>query len=356
MTGERFPVVMEYVTVSLASNHENVCLLPEAAAVLAARGASEILFPVPSKQEEILVKDALRFLPRGERTRVRLVDQDGRVLRLVRSYLEPLKENGGKFYGGDATADLPYYAEAFLYQILLAWKHKAGIADKDLHRLRLMALRVDPTRYSVLGRLRFAEILNLMNSYRPSSNPLGFLHENAGNGVGADLWKLIRTATFNDVVRANGAVGYAKHPIVALRQAGVTMGEFFGKRPAKMLLNAGRAAAEVATKLPIPDFFDSKGGKKFSPSFLDIAPAMEGISKLSLKLTYGQEVKPDERIFLNRSRDGWIEHSWIDPGNQLATERLSQPHMPQLVRAPTMRARADTAASCRMLATNLFAN
>jgi hypothetical protein len=72
------------------------------------------------------------MLPRERRKLVKTIDTDGALLNRVREFLGPLHLQTRR-WPEDAFIS---FSEGFLYQILLATKHKAGILDNTVQNLR----------------------------------------------------------------------------------------------------------------------------------------------------------------------------------------------------------------------------
>src|SRR6476646_3808116 len=110
-----FPVILE---------HEDACgvvgatkvktpTIAATALILAARGADQILVPCPSKYELERTAEGLDLLPRERRSCVKVIDNDGDVLRRVREYLQPLAASVSE-WPEDAFVG---FLEDFLYQV-----------------------------------------------------------------------------------------------------------------------------------------------------------------------------------------------------------------------------------------------
>lgn len=327
-------------------------------AILAARGVSSIRVPAPTDLEQQLVAQAQRTLPPAYRNRVKAVDQNGKVLKLVREYLAPIRFEG-KHFTGNAHEDFPWLAEGYLYELALASKLGIGVAGRDLDALRAVLVQVDPTRYSPAGRIRFGEIVALINSYAPAEGIVGVAKGLPGSPA-ATMWRAIEEASFDAVAAENALIATALHPIIAARRAKECLSEFL-KTPT---LRNTMYVAEAATAVVLPEapraalgalrhVAEDPNAELFAPPILDLGAALPTAARLSIRDAF-PGARAASHLAIQQFRGEWVTHAWADAEDEPITERIARPYLHAASWLRNETRREEVRAACHELQKNLL--
>jgi hypothetical protein len=325
----RFPLVVEHeLAVGVLGDREvEVPTLATTGTLLVARGADHLIVPAPSARELEHVKAGLAQLPAERRGLVSVVDENAATLKRIRAYLAPLREQAQE-WPEDAFVS---FAEGFLYQLALASRHRAGIADDSVSVVRGFIPIIDHRVFSGEGRFRLAELVALICSYEPAApEHLVWTTELARPGASRQVWEIFESAEFQAVVAASGRIGLVRHPKVALRRIGALLRAVIAHPAAKALLRMGATSADLAgvpkASKALEGFLATAGARPSSseywPPFISLGPAQVGVYQAALIESEPQATPPPGAIMVFRSTRGGKEGlSWLNEGEEHKLER-----------------------------------
>lgn len=306
--------------------------LAVAGALLVARGADQLIVPAPTEEDREWIEEGLIGIPRSRLNLVKVVDRHGDTLQQVRAYLGPLERQATK-WPEDAFVSL---SERFLYQLALATRYRAGIADDSVADIRGLVPMIDPGVFSGEARYRLSELFALLCSYEPAAPELlGWSSEVARVGASPDVWRILDLAEFRSVVAASGRIGLLLRPKVALRRMRRLLGDLVSHPRAKSLLRLGSTAVDVAgaprAAEALGKFLEkatdaASPTEEYWPPFLPLdTQGKLGLYRATLRAADSRAKPVPGTIFVFRDRIG---HSWLntEDGHKLedkAKERLS---------------------------------
>lgn len=324
-----FPIILEQSDACgvLDGKQVKTPTIAATAVILATRGADQILVPCPSSYELDRTLAGVELLPPERRSTVKTLDRGGDVLKRVREYLRPLAAQASE-WPENAFVGL---SEAFLYQIALGAKHKAGILSDAAQVVREFVPIIRPQCFTGEPRFRLADLLGLICSYEPHELSHGSLTlETPGpDRYCTEVWPLLNNAEFRAVVAASGKLGYLKHPLVGLRRLQQLLQQFFARDDARRMLSMAKTTADLAgvgtaasSTAHLIESLISAGEKTFRPPFLSLGPAELGIYRAALAEAYPSATPPAGSIMVfERGRGGSVGHSWLNTGEEMKLER-----------------------------------
>jgi hypothetical protein len=298
--------------------------------ILASRGVDQVLIPTPSEADRLLAERGLLALPPERRSAVRLVDQNGEILRRVRQYLHPLV---GYARDWPETAFVGFL-ENFVYYVALGARFKSAIAPNAVAAVREFIPIVNPSLFRGEAQFRLAELAALVCSYEPSALEQGTLRAevNTGSSLAPRLWRLIETAEFREVIAESGKLGYVEHPIIAARHLQSTFKTYLESKGSSALLKSASTVVSLGTKAHpsleiakasadvLANFTESR--ESYRPPFLPLGPALQGIHRMALASISPDAVPVRDSIFaFARYAGGKESISWLNVGEEQKLER-----------------------------------
>ncbi|MGH9523641.1 MAG: hypothetical protein ACRD3E_14025 [Terriglobales bacterium] len=323
-----FPVVAPHFEACAISDGRLVATstLPLVSILLVSRGADQLIVPTPHPADRLLAEAGIAKLPPQRRSLVTMCDTDGEDLTRVLNYLEPLNRQVRK-WPEDAFIG---FAAQFLYEVVVATRHGAGVLSDYLSIARGFVPIIDPSEFSGEARFRLAEICRLICSYQPSIVQHGIYVVDAPRGTAATACDILDMAEFRDVVSASGRLGYLKHPKLALRAVERKFRNLLRNPSVKPLVNLAATAAETAGATGIAaaasgalDLFGSVSkASEFHPPFISIGPAELPLYRAALRENLPGAVPPAGTIMLfRRLLGGDATPSWLNVGEETKLER-----------------------------------
>ena len=327
-----FPIIIEHseATGRVGDRTVHASTLGASALILISRGADQILVPVPSELEKERASQGAETLPTERRSIVKLIDSDGEILKRVRGYLEPLADQAVKW----PESAFVGFLEDFVYYVALGVRHKSAIASDAAAVVRDFIPIIDPICFRGEAQFRLAEMASLICSYEPHCLDHGSLRAEAdvGRELTPRLWDLLETAEFRLMVSETGKLGYLEHPVIAVRRLRNIIRDFLQRKDTSVLLKvvgtvadlASRAHTSAATVKTAAGVLSSLAdiGAPFSPPFLKLGPAVQGIYRVALSGLCRDAIPPAGTIFaFRRYRAGRESYSWLSVGEELKLER-----------------------------------
>jgi hypothetical protein len=349
----RFPLLFEHeLAVGVVRGRQiEVPTLPTTGALLVARGADQLIVPAPSAQERDHVEAGIAALPAERRHLVRVVDEDGAVLRRVRGYLEPLGRQATKW---PETAFVDF-AESFLYQLALASTNRAGIADDSVSVVRGFVPIIDPGAFSGEARFRLAELVAVLCSYEPAApEHVAWTLEVAREGAARSIWEIFDSSEFHAVVAASGKLGLVRHPKVLLQRIRSLLEALVDHPRAKPLMRLGSTAADLAGAPPgaaealsvviEATAVEAPAGTDYWPPFIGLGPAQLGVYRAALRAASPEASPlPGTVMSFRGTREGREGMSWLNVGEEGKLEREAAlglaPRMEELRKARDVQSR-----------------
>jgi hypothetical protein len=134
------------------------------------------------------------------------------------------------------------------------------------------------------------------------------------------------------MVSETGKLGYLEHPVIAVRRLRNIIRDFLQRKDTSVLLKvvgtvadlASRAHTSAATVKTAAGVLSSLAdiGAPFSPPFLKLGPAVQGIYRVALSGLCRDAIPPAGTIFaFRRYRAGRESYSWLSVGEELKLER-----------------------------------
>jgi hypothetical protein len=305
----------------LGTQRVPVSILAAIGPALVARGADRILVPVPGSFERERASEGLESLPIERRSLVKLIDSDGEVLKRVREYLLPLRHQATRW----PESAFVSFAEAFLYRLALASKHRTAVAHDSVQVLREFIPGLDPTFFTGEARFRLADIMSLICAYRPSvATYPGFARQSDTADVGRTVWQVLRAAEFSAVVAASGKLGYVKEPRLALAVLGEHVRALVSRPVARGLLTASQSAADLAGAGDaaeglgrIAEFIGNFGSTSYRPPFFDLGSSVLTVYRVALEEAHPGARPPDGSIMaFEEWRAGGTGVTWLSTGEE----------------------------------------
>jgi hypothetical protein len=302
-----FPIIIEHLEAEgkVGGRAVSASALRASSLILVSRGADHILVPVPSNREKERATEGVESLLSERRSIVKLIDRDGEILRRVRDYLEPLAGQAVKW----PESAFVGFLENFVYHVALGVRHKSAIASDSASVVRDFIPIIDPTYFRGEAQFRLAEMASLICSYEPHCLDHGSLRADAdvGRELAPRLWDLIETAEFRSMANETGKLGYIEHPVIAVRRLRNVVKGFLQRKDASALLKVVGTVADLGSKAhaSAAAVKASAGvlanltetGVPFSPPFLKLGPAVQGIYRVALSGLAPGAVPPDGAIF-----------------------------------------------------------
>lgn len=231
----RYPVVVEHLDAcgQIGASPVRASVVTAVASILLARGADELIVPVPGEYERERVEEGLAALPPERRSLVKTVDADGEILRRVRDYLQPLRAQAKK-WPEDAFV---WFAETFCYRCAVGARYRAGVLG-EADDVRAFLTLIDVASFHGEARFRLAELAALICAYEPAAlDHVAYSVDAPREDMSRSIWELLTTAEYRSVVASSGKIGYVRRPMLAIAEL---------TRRARALANGDRAKAFLA--------------------------------------------------------------------------------------------------------------
>lgn len=304
-----YPLVVRHMSAVLNKGGDDVekSVLPQLAVLLVARGASQVVVPVPDRGERELVESAALTLPPERRRLVRLVDQDGDLFERVLRYLAPMHEQADK-WPEDAFVN---FCVPFLYESALGHQYKAGVTSDAVSVVRGFIPTIDPAAFRGEAKFRLAELVRLICAYEPAIVDQGLVASDVRRKTESAL-RLMQAAEFRSLVTESGRVGYLKHPLQALRELRhrflqLTRLPVIGDTVTLASTAVDAASAGVLGKLAAEGLsLTTRGGSGYSPPFFDIGRAHHSLYRAVLEELNATPPKGTIQVFKSGAGIRWL--------------------------------------------------
>lgn len=317
------PVVLEHKDVlgELGGKPVKASTLNSSAILLTSLGADQILVPVPGSNERERVAEALQQVPTTRRNRIRLIDEDGKILSRVRDYLMPIGKQASKWPEDTFVT----FALNALYNLALGCKYGASVACYDLTHMMEFIPIIDPGLFHGEARYRLAELALIASRYNPSlvggTEVVGQVSEANIRGL---FWKIIESSEYSTVVNLSGKLGLVRKPDVLLRRMERAIESLVKREDFKLAIRAAETAAELAN-LPVPlskvaelAVDGLKRGNRFAPPFIEIPITTDyQIAMASLAESFPDAVPPKGAIYATEAtlnNASYLE--WLNDGEE----------------------------------------